>query len=110
MEQQEEFGRNLWVELLELYDEYIKLGKTDERTIELLENAGLLREGTIMGKEIMDAFPHLDFKTVEGSRPTRNPGEESWMEFAKYPLCMERNALIGQCQSRYFFESMQILP
>ena len=66
MEQQEELGRDFWVELLELYDEYIKLGKTDARTIELLERAGLLREGTKLGKEIMDAFPHLDFKTIEG--------------------------------------------
>jgi coenzyme F420-reducing hydrogenase gamma subunit len=66
MEQKEELGRSLWVELLGLYDEYMQLGKTDERTIELLEKAGLLRAGTVMGKEIMDAFPQLDFKTVEG--------------------------------------------
>lgn len=66
MEQKEELGRSLWVELLGLYDEYMQLGKTDERTIELLDRGGLLRAGTIMGKEIMDAFPQLDFKTVEG--------------------------------------------
>lgn len=66
MEQKEELGRELWVELLGLYDEFIQLGKTDARTIELLERAGLLREGTILGKEIMDAFPQLDFKAVEG--------------------------------------------
>jgi ribosomal 50S subunit-associated protein YjgA (DUF615 family) len=66
MEQQEELGRDLWVELLELYDEYIRLGKTDARTIELLERTGLLRAGTELGKEIMDAYPHLDFKAIEG--------------------------------------------
>ncbi len=66
MEQKGEIGRALWEELLHLYDEYIQLGKTDERTLELLEKAGLLREGTVMGQEIMDAFPQLDFKTVEG--------------------------------------------
>ncbi len=66
MEQKEEIGRDLWVELLGLYDEFIRLGKTDARTIELLDKAGLLREGTDLGREIMDAYPHLDFKTVEG--------------------------------------------
>lgn len=66
MEENVELGRELWVELLQLYDEYIQLGKTDARTLELLEKAGLLREGTLMGKEIVDAFPQLDFKTVEG--------------------------------------------
>ena len=66
MEQKEELGRSFWVELLGLYDEYMQLGKTDERTIELLEKAELLRAGTVMGKEILDAFPQLDFKTVEG--------------------------------------------
>ncbi len=66
MEQKEEPGRVFWVELLGLYDEFIRLGKTDTHTIELLERAGLLREGTDLGKEIMDAYPHLDFKTVDG--------------------------------------------
>jgi hypothetical protein len=66
MEQKEEPGRDFWVELLGLYDEYISLGKTDAHTIELLERAGLLRVGTDLGKELMDAYPHLDFKTVEG--------------------------------------------
>ncbi|MGD0153289.1 MAG: hypothetical protein ABSC17_05950 [Thermacetogeniaceae bacterium] len=65
MEQKEELKRDFWVELLGLYDEYIQLGKTDARTIELLEKAGLLREGTVIGKELMDAFPKLDFKSVE---------------------------------------------
>jgi ribosomal 50S subunit-associated protein YjgA (DUF615 family) len=66
MEQKEELRHDFWVELLGLYDEFIRLGKTDAHTIELLERAGLLRVGTDLGKEIMDAFPHLDFKTVEG--------------------------------------------
>jgi len=66
MEQKEEPGRDFWVELLGLYDEYISLGKTDAHTIELLERAGFLRVGTDLGKELMDAYPHLDFKTVEG--------------------------------------------
>ncbi len=66
MEQKEELKRDFWVELLRLYDEYIQLGKTDTRTIELLEKAGLLREGTVIGRELMDAFPQLDFKTIEG--------------------------------------------
>jgi hypothetical protein len=66
MEQNEGLKRDSWVELLGLYDEYIRLGKTDVRTIELLDKAGLLRVGTDLGKEIMDAYPHLDFRTVEG--------------------------------------------
>jgi hypothetical protein len=66
MEQKEGLGRDLWMELLRLYDDFIRLGKTDTRTIELLERAGLMREGTLLGKEIMDAYPHLEYKTVEG--------------------------------------------
>lgn len=65
MEKKEEMGRDFWVELLRLYDEYIQLGKTDERTIELLEKAELLRTGTEMGQELLEAFPHLDFKSIE---------------------------------------------
>jgi len=57
--------RKFWEELLQLYDEFIKLGKTDGQTLELLEKANLLREGTIMGKEILETFPHLDFKDVD---------------------------------------------
>jgi hypothetical protein len=66
MEQKEELGRDFWVELLGLYDEFIRLGKTDTHTIALLERAGLLRVGTDLGNEIMDAYSHLDFRTVEG--------------------------------------------
>ncbi len=65
MGENEEKGRDFWIELLNLYDEFIMLGKTDARTIELLEKAGLLREGTLLGQKIMDDFPQLDFKTVE---------------------------------------------
>lgn len=57
--------REFWEELLQLYDEFIKLGKTDERTLDMLEKADLLREGTIIGKEILDAYPHLSFKEVD---------------------------------------------
>jgi ribosomal 50S subunit-associated protein YjgA (DUF615 family) len=65
MEKKEELGRGFWVELLGLYDEYIQLGKTDKRTIELLGKAELLRAGTEIGQELMEAFPHLDFKSIE---------------------------------------------
>ncbi|HHY40412.1 MAG TPA: hypothetical protein GX502_04105 [Syntrophaceticus sp.] len=57
--------RSFWVELLRLYDEFMKTGKTDEKTIQMLSKAGLLREGTMMGQEIIKAFPHLEFKDVE---------------------------------------------
>lgn len=57
--------REFWEELLQLYDEFIKLGKTDEQTLEMLERANLLTEGTKIGKEILDAYPHLSFKEVD---------------------------------------------
>ena len=57
MEQKEELGRDCWVELLGLYDEFIRLGKTDEHTIELLEMAGLLRVGTVWGKRSWMLIP-----------------------------------------------------
>lgn len=57
--------RAFWEELLRLYDEFIRIGKTDTHTLELLEKADLLIEGTKIGKEILDAFPHLDFKAVD---------------------------------------------
>ena len=50
---------------MQLYDEFMETGKTDEATIEMLSKAGLLREGTLMGQEIINAFPHLEFKDVE---------------------------------------------
>jgi ribosomal 50S subunit-associated protein YjgA (DUF615 family) len=65
MGQNEVLGRDFWIELLHLYDEYIRLGKTDAQTIAMLEQAGLLREGTLMGQKLMEEFPHLDFKSVE---------------------------------------------
>jgi ribosomal 50S subunit-associated protein YjgA (DUF615 family) len=60
-----ELKRSFWGELLRLYDEFIQLGKTDHRTIELLEKADLLREGTRIGQEILASFPHLDFQEVD---------------------------------------------
>ncbi|NPV28337.1 MAG: hypothetical protein HPY58_01510 [Firmicutes bacterium] len=60
-----ELTRSFWEELLHLYDEFIQLGKTDRRTIELLEKADLLREGTRIGQEIIASFPHLDFQVVD---------------------------------------------
>lgn len=65
MENNSEFPRKFWEELLQLYDEFMQLGKTDRHTLELLEEAGLLREGTVMGKEILESFPHLEFKEVD---------------------------------------------
>lgn len=65
MGDQDLLPRTFWVKLLQLYDEFIETGKTDKETIDMLEKAGLLREGTIIGQEIMDAFPHLEFKDVE---------------------------------------------
>ncbi len=62
---EQDLPRSFWVELLRLYDEFMETGKTDEETIEMLSKAGLLREGTLMGQEIMNAFPHLEFKDVE---------------------------------------------
>lgn len=43
----------------------MKTGKTDRHTLEMLEKAGLLTEGTMIGKELLEAFPHLEFKDVE---------------------------------------------
>lgn len=57
--------RSFWVELLRLYDEFIELGKTDQETLEMLEKAGLLREGTVLAKEIMENYPHLKFSEVD---------------------------------------------
>ncbi|MEG3068230.1 MAG: hypothetical protein RQM95_08440 [Syntrophaceticus schinkii] len=65
MADQNMLPRTFWVELLRLYDEFIESGKTDKDTIDMLERAGLLREGTLLGQEIMNAFPHLEFKEVE---------------------------------------------
>lgn len=65
MEEQVRLPRSFWIELLELYDDFIKTGKTDQHTLEMLEKAGLLREGTVLGKELLEAFPHLEFKDVE---------------------------------------------
>ena len=81
MEQKEELGRDLWVELLGLYDEFIRLGKTDARTIELLEKAGLLREGTDWGKRSWMPTP------IWISRPSkvscaRESGRRSWRGYA----------------------------
>ncbi len=50
---------------MRLYDEFIQLGKTDQRTIKLLEKADLLREGTRIGQDILSSFPHLDFQAVD---------------------------------------------
>ncbi|HAA90141.1 MAG: Uncharacterized protein XD63_1130 [Thermoanaerobacterales bacterium 50_218] len=57
--------RKFWEQLLNLYDEFMVTGKRDEKMIEMLERANLLQEGTRMGREILDSFPHLDFKTVD---------------------------------------------
>lgn len=65
MEDQDLLPRTFWVELLRLYDEFIKTGKTDKKTIDMLDKAGFLREGTLMAHEILDAFPHLEFKDIE---------------------------------------------
>ncbi len=65
MAEQNLLPRSFWVELLRLYDEFMKTGKTDEETIDMLEKAGLLREGTLISQEIMNAFPHLEIKEVE---------------------------------------------
>ncbi|MDH7576392.1 MAG: hypothetical protein QHH75_00960 [Bacillota bacterium] len=65
MQKKVELKRSFWGELLRLYDEFIQLGKTDHRTIELLEKADLLREGTRIGQEILASFPHLDFQEVD---------------------------------------------
>ncbi|HHW29650.1 MAG TPA: hypothetical protein GXX21_08870 [Syntrophomonadaceae bacterium] len=62
---EQDLPRSFWLELLQLYDEFIRTGKTDKETIEMLGKAGLLREGTLMGQEIINAFPHLEFKDVE---------------------------------------------
>jgi len=62
---EQDLPRSFWEELLRLYDEFMETGKTDEETIEMLSKAGLLREGTLMGQEIINAFPHLEFKDVE---------------------------------------------
>jgi hypothetical protein len=62
---EQDLPRSFWEELLRLYDEFMETGKTDEETIEMLSKAGLLREGTLMGQEIINSFPHLDFKDVE---------------------------------------------
>jgi hypothetical protein len=65
MTAEKQLPRSFWVELLQLYDEFMETGKTDEATINMLSKAGLLREGTLMGQEIMNAFPHLEFKDIE---------------------------------------------
>ncbi|KUK36526.1 MAG: hypothetical protein PWP44_1088 [Thermacetogenium sp.] len=65
MEEQGRLPRSFWIELLELYDDFMKTGKTDRHTLEMLEKAGLLTEGTMIGKELLEAFPHLEFKDVE---------------------------------------------
>lgn len=65
MADQNMLPRTFWVELLRLYDEFMETGKTDKETIDMLEKAGFLREGTLLGQEIMNAFPHLQFKDVE---------------------------------------------
>ena len=62
---EQDLPRSFWLELLQLYDEFIRTGKTDKETIEMLGKAGLLREGTLMGQEIINAFPHLEIKDVE---------------------------------------------
>ena len=65
MEADIQLPRSFWVELLRLYDDFMQTGKTDKETIDMLDKAGLLREGTVVAKEIMDVFPKLDFKDIE---------------------------------------------
>lgn len=65
MGEQVQLSRSFWIELLELYDDFMQTGKTDKYTLEMLGEAGLLREGTVIGRQILDAFPHLEFKDVE---------------------------------------------
>lgn len=65
MGEQVQLPRSFWTELLGLYDDFMQTGKTDRHTLEMLEKAGLLREGTLIGQEILKAFPHLKFKDVE---------------------------------------------
>ncbi len=65
MEADVQLPRSFWVDLLRLYDDFMETGKTDKETIEMLDKAGMLREGTVVAKEIMDAFPKLDFKDIE---------------------------------------------
>jgi len=62
---EQDLPRSFWVKLLELYDDFMRTGKTDQETIEMLGKAGLLREGTVMGQEIMNAFPQLEIKDIE---------------------------------------------
>lgn len=62
---EQDLPRSFWIKLLELYDEFMRTGKTDKQTIEMLGKAGLLREGTLIGQEILNAFPHLEIKDVE---------------------------------------------
>ncbi len=64
-EEQEKLTRDFWRKLLSLYDEFLATGKTDQETIACLEKAGLLEEGTKMGKQLLEAFPHLEFKVVD---------------------------------------------
>lgn len=65
LEKEKVLTRSFWEKLLKLYDEFIQTGKTDQQTLELLEKADLLREGTKIGQEILASFPHLDFKVVD---------------------------------------------
>jgi ribosome biogenesis protein Nip4 len=67
MEEKEvELTRSFWDELLSLYDEFMRTGKTDEKTISMLEKSNLLTAGTKIGEEIMENFPQLDYVHVEG--------------------------------------------
>jgi ribosomal 50S subunit-associated protein YjgA (DUF615 family) len=63
---QTELPRTFWIELLGLYDEFMQKNKTDEKTISMLDKAGLLLEGTKIGEELLANFPHLDYKDLEG--------------------------------------------